>query len=115
MFGDALKGAGYLLRGVSLLTAPGVKRFVIIPLAINILLFAVLIWLGYNEFIALLDWMMPGEDSWFAGWLDWPFRVAAVFCAVAALEEIAITLLIHHEHVDVRTVWAALKYNKEDD
>ena len=51
----------------------------------------------------------------FAGWLDWPFRVAAVFCAVAALEEIAITLLIHHEHVDVRTVWAALKYNKEDD
>lgn len=51
----------------------------------------------------------------FAGWLDWPFRVAAVFCAVAALEEIAITLLIHHEHVDVRTVWAALKHNKEDD
>ena len=51
----------------------------------------------------------------FAGWLDWPFRVAAVFCAVAALEEIAITLLIHHEHVDVRTIWAALKYNKEDD
>lgn len=51
----------------------------------------------------------------FAGWLDWPFRVAAVFCVVAAIEEIAITLLIHHEHVDVRTVWAALKYNKEDD
>ena len=51
----------------------------------------------------------------FGGWLDWPFRVAAVFCAVAALEEIAITLLIHHEHVDVRSVWEALKYNKEDD
>jgi len=50
----------------------------------------------------------------FGGWLDWPFRVAAVFCVVAALEEIAITLLIHNEHVDVRTVWAALKYNKED-
>lgn len=51
----------------------------------------------------------------FSGLLDWPFRAAAVFCAVAAIEEIAITLLIHHEHVDVRTVWAALKYNKEDD
>ena len=51
----------------------------------------------------------------FGGWLDWPFRVAAVFSAVAAIEEIAITLLIHHEHVDVRTIWAALKYNKEDD
>jgi CDP-diacylglycerol--glycerol-3-phosphate 3-phosphatidyltransferase len=51
----------------------------------------------------------------FAGWLDWPFRVAAVFCVIAALEEIAITLIIHHEHVDVRTIWAALKYNREDE
>ena len=51
----------------------------------------------------------------FGGWMDWPFRVAAVFSAIAALEEIAITLLIRHEHVDVRTVWAALRYNKEDD
>jgi len=56
-----------------------------------------------------------GYISLFAGWLDWPFRVAAVFSAVAAAEEIAITLLIHHEHVDVRTVWEALKYNKQDD
>jgi len=55
-----------------------------------------------------------GYISLFGGWLDWPFRLAAVFCAVAAAEEIAITLLIHHEHVDVRSVWAALKYNKEE-
>lgn len=50
----------------------------------------------------------------FAGLLDWPFRVAAVFCLYAAIEEIVITLLIHHEHVDVRTVWQALKYNREN-
>jgi len=50
----------------------------------------------------------------FAGLLDWPFRVAAVFCLYAAIEEIAITLLIHHEHVDVRTVWQALRYNREN-
>jgi CDP-diacylglycerol--glycerol-3-phosphate 3-phosphatidyltransferase len=56
-----------------------------------------------------------GYISLFAGWLDWPFRVAAVFSAVAAAEEIAITLLIHHEHVDVRSIWEALKYNKQDD
>ncbi len=51
----------------------------------------------------------------FGGWMDWPFRVAAVFSAIAALEEIAITLLMRHEHVDVRTVWAALRYNREYD
>ena len=55
-----------------------------------------------------------GYISLFAGWLDWPFRVAAVFSAIAAAEEIAITLLIHHEQGDVRTIWAALKYNKQN-
>lgn len=50
----------------------------------------------------------------FAGWLDWPFRVAAVFSVLAATEEIAITLLSQHEQVDVRSVWTALKYNKQD-
>ncbi len=50
----------------------------------------------------------------FTGLLDWPFRVAALFCLYAAIEEIAITLLIHHEHVDVRTVWQAVKYHREN-
>ncbi len=50
----------------------------------------------------------------FAGLLDWPFKIAALFCLYAAFEEIAITLLIHHEHVDVKTVWQALKYRREN-
>ena len=50
----------------------------------------------------------------FTGLLDWPFRIASVFCLYAAIEEIAITLLIRHEHVDVRSVWQALKYRKEN-
>ena len=50
----------------------------------------------------------------FTGILDWPFRLAALFCIYAAAEEIAITLLIHHEHVDVRSVWQAIKYRKEN-
>ena len=50
----------------------------------------------------------------FSGLLDWPFRVAALFCLYAAIEEIAITVLIRHEHVDVRTVWQALQYRREN-
>ena len=50
----------------------------------------------------------------FTGLSDWPFRVAAVFCLYAAIEEILISLLIHHEHVDVRTVWQALRYHREN-
>ena len=50
----------------------------------------------------------------FTGLLDWPFRVAAVFCLYAAIEEIAITLLVRREYVDVRSLWQALKYKKEN-
>jgi len=50
----------------------------------------------------------------FSGLLEWPFRVAALFCLYAAIEEIAITLLIHHEHVDVRSVWQAIRYRREN-
>ena len=50
----------------------------------------------------------------FTGLLDWPFRLAAFICLYAAIEEIIITLLIHHEHVDVRTVWQALRYHREN-
>lgn len=44
----------------------------------------------------------------------WPFWLAAVICLYAALEEIAITMLMRHEHVDVRSVWQALEYSKND-
>ncbi|MCW8851699.1 MAG: CDP-alcohol phosphatidyltransferase family protein [Gammaproteobacteria bacterium] len=50
----------------------------------------------------------------FTGLLDWPFRVAAVFCLYAAIEEIVITLLIRHERVDVRSFWQALRYHREN-
>ena len=44
--------------------------------------------------------------------LIWPFKIAALFCLYAAMEEIAITLLVRRELTDVRTVWHALKYNR---
>jgi len=49
----------------------------------------------------------------FTGLFDWPFRIAAVFCVYAAIEEIAITLLSQHQLVDVRTVWQALKLRQQ--
>ena len=51
----------------------------------------------------------------FGGYLDWPFRVAALLSLYAALEEIAITLIMRHEHVDVRTLRQAMKYNRESE
>lgn len=50
----------------------------------------------------------------FSGLLDWPFRVSALFCLYAGLEEIAITLLLYRERVDIRSAWQALKYHREN-
>jgi CDP-diacylglycerol--glycerol-3-phosphate 3-phosphatidyltransferase len=46
----------------------------------------------------------------FSDWARWPLYVAATVGVIAALEEIAITVIMRHEHADVRSVWHALKY-----
>jgi len=48
----------------------------------------------------------------FTGLADWPFRIAAFFCLYSAIEEIAITLLSEHEHVDVRSLFQILKQRR---
>lgn len=69
MISNPFTGAGYLLRGLNLVGKPGVKRHVVIPLIINILIFAGLIWLLAAQFEVLLEWLMPTLPDWLA-WLD---------------------------------------------
>lgn len=67
---NPLLGAGYLLQGMRLITRPGLRRFVAVPLAVNILIFSAAIVLGVRLFgnvLATLDARLP---SWL-GWLDW--------------------------------------------
>ncbi|MGH8593895.1 MAG: CDP-alcohol phosphatidyltransferase family protein [Gammaproteobacteria bacterium] len=45
----------------------------------------------------------------FAGGPVWPFRVAAVMCVIAALEEIAITAVLSKQKRDIPSLWHALK------
>lgn len=48
----------------------------------------------------------------FMQWLDWPFRFAAIFCLLAAAEEMAITLVMAQPHEDVRTIRQALQFRR---
>jgi len=50
----------------------------------------------------------------FSGTLEWAFKLAAIICVYAAIEEIIISFILKHEHVDVRTVWHALRINKKE-
>lgn len=64
MQNNPLSGALYFLRGVRLIFAPGIRTYVLVPLAVNVVVFSALIYFGAGQFQALLDWLLPG-------WLDW--------------------------------------------
>lgn len=46
----------------------------------------------------------------FIGWSRWPIYLAAAVSVIAAIEEISITIIMKHEHADVRSFWHALNY-----
>lgn len=50
----------------------------------------------------------------FFGGPVWPFRVAAVICILAAIEEIALTFLLSEPESNVRSVWDVLKRSRPD-
>jgi len=50
----------------------------------------------------------------FTGLLDWPVKVAAVFCLYAAIEEIMIVFISDNAtSVDVKSIWHVLKEKKQ--
>ena len=81
MIRDFLLGVSYVPRGFRLLSEPGVRRFVVIPLAVNIVVFGLLFWFGAEEYRALLNWMLP-DPSQYAGSGYWNEFMAAVLALV---------------------------------
>lgn len=71
MNGNPFAGASYVLTGLRLIFQPGIRPYVAIPLAINTLLFATLIWYVSGEFGAFIDRLLPGWLDWLS-WLLWP-------------------------------------------
>lgn len=62
------RGFHYLIQGLSLIGKPGVKRFVIIPLSINILIFVGLILISGSYISDLIKEYTPDLPDWLA-WL----------------------------------------------
>jgi CysZ protein len=82
MIADTATGIQALARALQLLNQPGIRRYVIMPLLINLLIFGALIWYGYSLFQPYVDWIMsyiPGFLD-FLRWLAW-----LVFAALAAI------------------------------
>ena len=60
-------GARYLLRGLGLITKPKLRRFVLIPLLINTILFISFV---YTLFLGT-GWLGTLLEGWLPDWLDW--------------------------------------------
>ena len=63
----ASSGAGYFIKGFELIRQKGIRRFVFIPLLVNLVLFGVAF---YRLFIELENYMLK-LDNWVPDWLSW--------------------------------------------
>ena len=73
MITDITTGAICLGRGLKIIRQPGMRRYVVMPLLINIVLFGGLIWIGYDQFSPLVESAMsfvPGFLD-FLRWIIW--------------------------------------------
>ena len=73
-------GIQYFLQGLSWLKRPGLRRFIVWPLCINILSFIGLIWLGAHFFAHFSHWL----ESFLPRWLQWISWVLWLLFALAA-------------------------------
>lgn len=74
MITNPFTGAAYFFKGLSLINKKGIRRFVFVPLIINILIFSLGLWFAVNQFSIFIDWALgdlPGWLSWLE-WLLWP-------------------------------------------
>ena len=81
MITNAIKGASHVVNGFRLLKLRGIKRYVVIPLIINIILFAGVIYFGAGKIDELFEQYLP---NWLA-WLEfilWPLIVVASLLVV---------------------------------
>ena len=72
MLGKPIIGAAGLLQGLGLLTTPGLRRFVAIPLLINVLLFSLSIFVLAEQFSVLVAEWLTYLPEWLM-WLEWLF------------------------------------------
>lgn len=79
-----VSGPGYLLRGVRLLTRRGLRRFVVVPLLVNVLVFSGAIYAGVAAFDGFVAWMEARVPSWlhWLEWLLWPLFVLTLLVLV---------------------------------
>lgn len=74
-------GIGCFIAGIHLIRQPNLRRFVIIPLLVNVVLFSFASWLLWHYLSTTVDEMLPSWLSWLA-WLILPVFMMSILAVV---------------------------------
>jgi len=75
---NPLIAAGFLYRGIKLLTNPKLRLFILIPVLINIVLYSIAMALGYYYVDKLIAQFIPVSLHWLS-WILWPLFFISFF------------------------------------
>lgn len=70
MISNPVTGATYFIKGLSLINKNGIRRYVLMPLLINIFIFSLGLWFATTQFSLFINWALSGLPSWLS-WLEW--------------------------------------------
>jgi CysZ protein len=88
MIVNLFKGFGHAFTGLQLITRPGIRRFVVVPVAINVVLFSIAIYFLVTLFDQAIAYFMPNFPDWLSwletaiNWLLWPLFAVMIFFLV---------------------------------
>lgn len=84
MKGNPVTGFNYLIQGFQLITQPGLRLFVLIPLTVNIVIFSILINLTIAQFSDWIKAVIEWVPDWlaFIRWVLWPLAVILILTVV---------------------------------
>lgn len=84
MSAQPLGGPYYLTAGFKMITRPGLRMYVLLPLSINIAVFFGLIYFAVQGFRGWVEQLMPNLPSWlsFLDYLLWPLFVVLVLLII---------------------------------
>jgi len=74
-------GINSFIAGINLIRQPGLRRFVIVPLLINVTLFSLASWFLWHYLSTAVDSMLPSWLSWLA-WLILPIFMTSILAIV---------------------------------
>jgi len=86
---NPFSGARYFLQGIPMIFSADVKKYVVIPLIINLVIFAGAIYFLATEYESLIEWLTPETPSWFpdflSSFIEWIVGLLWVIFAAVAL------------------------------